>query len=92
MLENYNTNIVIYLKINQKLFRGQSMITHLYKFGYEERQKQLKKKKQQNCTFISHLQYDEKERVKVEKKHKNAYMVPTDMQIRHESNSYFTRD
>lgn len=38
ILENCNTNIVIYLKLNQKLFRGKSMITHLHKFGYEKRQ------------------------------------------------------
>lgn len=62
MLENYNTNIVIYLKINQKLFRGQSMITHLYKLGYEERQKQLKKKKaaKLHIYFPASIQWERK--------------------------------
>lgn len=44
MLENCSTNTVIHLKLNQKVFRGRSMISHFHKFEYEEKQKQLKKK------------------------------------------------
>ena len=58
-MKNCKRNVVIYLKINHKLFRGiyiKATITHMDKFGYEERQKKFKKKSkiaQKNfCTYF----------------------------------------
>lgn len=73
------------------------MITHLVKFECEERQKQLKKKEKAklhkdiwHIFFPSFNKMRRKSSYREEKK--VAYMIPAEMQIRHESNTVFEED